>query len=124
MGVLNDDAVALFMLLNSPNVEVLGVTIVPGNTWAENGTAYALRQLELVGRSDVPVFIGVREPLMGSRQAVARRGGTAVGPLGIPGRVRTAAARVLHRARPRAAHRLRDDEAVGRTRRGLHRPQP
>ncbi len=69
MGVLNDDAVALFMLLNSPNVEVLGVTVVPGNTWMENGTAYSLRQLELIGRTDVPVFMGVREPLMGSRQA-------------------------------------------------------
>jgi inosine-uridine nucleoside N-ribohydrolase len=68
MGVLNDDAVALFMLLNSPNVEVLGVTIVPGNSWTEHGTAAALRQLELVGRTDVPVFMGVREPLMGSRQ--------------------------------------------------------
>lgn len=67
MGVLNDDAVALFMLLNSPNVQVLGVTIVPGNTWSENGTAYALRQLELIGRTDVPVFMGVREPLMGDR---------------------------------------------------------
>lgn len=68
MGVLNDDAVALFMLLNSPNVTVLGVTIVPGNTWMESGTAFALRQLELIGRQDVPVFMGVREPLMGSRQ--------------------------------------------------------
>jgi len=68
MGVLNDDAAALFMLLNSPNVEVLGVTIVPGNTWAEAGTAYALRQLELVGRTDVRVFMGVREPLMGDRK--------------------------------------------------------
>jgi hypothetical protein len=68
MGVLNDDAVALFMLLNSPNVEVLGVTIVPGNSWVEHGTAAALRQLELIGRKDVPVFMGVREPLMGSRQ--------------------------------------------------------
>lgn len=68
MGVLNDDAVALFMLLNSPHVEVLGVTVVPGNTWMEAGTAYALRQLEIVGRADIPVFMGVREPLMGSRQ--------------------------------------------------------
>jgi inosine-uridine nucleoside N-ribohydrolase len=68
MGVLNDDAVALFMLLNSRNVEVLGVTIVPGNAWAEHGTAAALRQLELIGRPDIPVFVGVREPLMGSRQ--------------------------------------------------------
>jgi inosine-uridine nucleoside N-ribohydrolase len=68
MGVLNDDAVALFMLLNSPNVTVLGVTIVPGNSWMEHGTAAALRQLELVGRKDIPVFMGVREPLMGNRQ--------------------------------------------------------
>jgi len=68
MGVLNDDAVALFMLLNSPNVQVLGVTIVPGNTWMEAGTAAALRQLELIGRRDIPVFMGVREPLMGNRQ--------------------------------------------------------
>ena len=68
MGVLNDDAAAMFMLLNSPGVQVLGVTIVPGNTWAENGTAYALRQLELIGRSDIPVFMGVREPLMGDRR--------------------------------------------------------
>ena len=69
MGVLGDDAVALFMLVNSPNVEVLGVTIVPGNSWAEHCTASALRQLELIGRTDIPVFMGVREPLMGSRQA-------------------------------------------------------
>ena len=69
MGVLGDDAVALFMLVNSPNVDVLGVTIVPGNSWAEHCTASALRQLELIGRTDIPVFMGVREPLMGSRQA-------------------------------------------------------
>jgi inosine-uridine nucleoside N-ribohydrolase len=68
MGVLNDDAVALFMLLNSASVNVLGVTIVPGNAWMEHGTAAALRQLELVGRTDIPVFMGVREPLMGNRQ--------------------------------------------------------
>jgi len=69
MGVLNDDAVALFMLVNSPGVEVLGVTIVPGNSWAEHCTASALRQLELIGRTDIPVLMGAREPLMGSRQA-------------------------------------------------------
>lgn len=69
MGQLNDDAVAMFMLLKSPDWDVLGVTIVSGNTWTEEGTAYALRQLELVGRKDVPVYAGVSEPLMGSRKA-------------------------------------------------------
>ncbi|BAS28077.1 nucleoside hydrolase [Limnochorda pilosa] len=68
MGILNDDAVALFMLLQSGEVDVLGVTIVAGNTWVEEGTAYALRQLELIGRTDVPVVPGAPEPLMGNRQ--------------------------------------------------------
>ncbi|MQA77442.1 MAG: nucleoside hydrolase [Streptosporangiales bacterium] len=68
MGELNDDAVALFMLANSPSVDVLGVTIVAGNTWAEEGTAYGLRQLELIKRTDIPVIVGAGEPLNASRQ--------------------------------------------------------
>lgn len=68
MGELNDDAVALFMLANSPSVDVLGVTIVAGNTWAEEGTAYGLRQLELIKRSDIPVVVGAGEPLNASRK--------------------------------------------------------
>jgi inosine-uridine nucleoside N-ribohydrolase len=69
MGQLNDDAVAMFMLANSDNVDLLGVTIVAGNTWAEEGTAYALRQLELIGERGVPVLVGAGEPLLASRQA-------------------------------------------------------
>jgi len=67
MGELNDDAVALFMLANA-GVDVLGVTTVAGNTWAEEGTAYGLRQLELVHRTDIPVVQGAGEPLNAARQ--------------------------------------------------------
>ncbi|WP_245828198.1 nucleoside hydrolase [Micromonospora avicenniae] len=70
MGQLNDDAVAMFMLANSKKVDLLGVTVVSGNTWAEEGTAYSLRQLELIKQQNrVPVVQGGGEPLMGSRQA-------------------------------------------------------
>lgn len=69
MGQLNDDAVVLFMLANSDNVDILGLTIVAGNTWVEEGTAFALRQLEIIDRTDIPVLMGSGEPLMGSRQA-------------------------------------------------------
>lgn len=69
MGILNDDAVALFMLLNTDNIDVLGITTVAGNTWVEEGTAYTLRQLELIGRTDIPVHMGIGEPLMGDRSA-------------------------------------------------------
>ncbi|GGZ81766.1 nucleoside hydrolase [Streptomyces subrutilus] len=68
MGELNDDAVTMFMLAASPQVDLLGVTVVSGNTWVEEGTAYALRQLELAGRSDVPVAAGAGEPLMPGRR--------------------------------------------------------
>ncbi|MCY0939806.1 nucleoside hydrolase [Streptomyces antarcticus] len=68
MGELNDDAVTMFMLAKAPDVELLGVTVVSGNTWVEEGTAYALRQLELIGRADVPVVAGAGEPLMPGRQ--------------------------------------------------------
>ena len=69
MGQLNDDAVVLFMLANSEDIDILGLTIVAGNTWVEEGTAFGLRQLEIIGRTDIPVLMGAGEPLMGSRQA-------------------------------------------------------
>ncbi|MFM1655071.1 nucleoside hydrolase [Brevibacillus sp. B_LB10_24] len=67
MGQLNDDAYVMYMLANSDHVDVLGVTTVAGNTWVEEGTAYALRQLELIGRKDIPVVMGAGEALMGNR---------------------------------------------------------
>ncbi|MHA6757048.1 nucleoside hydrolase [Streptacidiphilus sp. PAMC 29251] len=68
MGELNDDAVAMFMLAKSPSVDFLGVTTVSGNTWAEEGTADALSQLQLIGRSDIPVVQGSTQPLLPGRQ--------------------------------------------------------
>ncbi|WP_084000342.1 nucleoside hydrolase [Actinomadura kijaniata] len=69
MGELNDDAATLFMLAKDRGVHVLGVTTVSGNTWVEAGTAYSLRQLELIGRGDVPVVPGAGEPLFAWRQS-------------------------------------------------------
>lgn len=65
-GQLNDDSQALFLLLQS-GVNVLGVTTVSGNTWSAEGAAYALRQLELEGKSNIPVYQGSTDPLFGSR---------------------------------------------------------
>lgn len=65
-GELNDDSQALFMLLQG-GVNVLGVTTVSGNTWSAEGAAYALRQLELEGKQNIPVYQGSADPLLGSR---------------------------------------------------------
>lgn len=68
MGLFNDDAHALIMLINSGAVEILGVTTVAGNSWVENCTAAAVALLQSLGRKDIPVFQGAGEALMGNRQ--------------------------------------------------------
>ena len=59
----HDDAIALLLALASPELELLGVTTTYGNQTLEKTTANALRVLELVGRSDIPVAAGADRPL-------------------------------------------------------------
>jgi len=59
----HDDAIALLLALASPEVELLGVTTTYGNQTLEKTTQNALRVLELVGRTDVPVAAGAERPL-------------------------------------------------------------
>ena len=59
----HDDAIALLLALASPELELLGVTTTYGNQTLEKTTANALRVLELVGRTEVPVVPGAAEPL-------------------------------------------------------------
>ncbi len=70
MAYLNDDAMAMFMLVQADKagmLELLGVTTVGCNVFVPEATTAALRQLELVGRSDIRVYQGTDEPLAGFR---------------------------------------------------------
>jgi len=60
----HDDAIALLLALASPELELLGVTSVAGNSSVDKTTANAIRVLELAGRSDVPVAKGADRPLV------------------------------------------------------------
>jgi inosine-uridine nucleoside N-ribohydrolase len=60
----HDDAMALLLALASPELELLGVTTVHGNTTLANTTTNALKILELAGRGDVPVAAGANRPLL------------------------------------------------------------
>lgn len=74
MGYLNDDAIVLFMLAQADSlglVDFLGVTCVGGNSWVPAGTTASLRQLELIGRGDIPVYMGCDVPIMGFRNIEA-----------------------------------------------------
>jgi inosine-uridine nucleoside N-ribohydrolase len=60
----HDDAIALLLALASPELELLGVTTVAGNQTLEKTTANALKILEFVRRTDVPVHAGASRPLV------------------------------------------------------------
>ena len=61
-----DDALALFLALASPEVQLEAVTTVSGNVLVEYTTRNALALLELAGRGDIPVARGCDRPLVGS----------------------------------------------------------
>ena len=58
-----DDALALMLALNSPELDVRAITVVPGNVTAEMGLENALRMVSLANRCDIPVAAGARHPL-------------------------------------------------------------
>lgn len=60
-----DDAQAIMMALAVPDVEILGITCVHGNTCVENVCKNVLRVLKVCGRLEIPVFKGVSKPLLG-----------------------------------------------------------
>ncbi|HLI69684.1 MAG TPA: nucleoside hydrolase [Ktedonobacteraceae bacterium] len=59
-----DDALALFLALASPEVQLEAVTTVSGNVPIEHTTRNALTLLELAGRADIPVARGCPCPLV------------------------------------------------------------
>jgi inosine-uridine nucleoside N-ribohydrolase len=65
-GGSNLQTVAL--LIRSPQVEVLGITVVSGNQWRDEEVAHVLRLLEIMGRTDIPVMSGAVFPLVRSRE--------------------------------------------------------
>ncbi|KAG8375859.1 hypothetical protein BUALT_Bualt09G0002900 [Buddleja alternifolia] len=53
-----DDAMAIFLALQSPEVEVIGLTTIYGNVYTTLATTNALHLLEIAGRTDIPVAEG------------------------------------------------------------------
>lgn len=58
-----DDALAIMLALSSPELEVVGLTIVEGNVGPDKGAKNAAKVLKYMGREDIPVYIGSDRPL-------------------------------------------------------------
>ncbi len=58
-----DDALAIMLALNSPELDVRALTVVPGNVTAKQGLDNALRMISLANRCDIPVAAGAQHPI-------------------------------------------------------------
>jgi len=67
-GPADSNTMGMMVLLQSPQAEVLGVTVVTGNAWRDEEVKHTLRMLELIGRSDVPVVPGAVFPLVRTQE--------------------------------------------------------
>ena len=63
-GPGGSDMMSLLVLLQSPDVHLLGITIVTGDSWRDEEVAHTLRLIETVGRTDVKVYPGAAFPLL------------------------------------------------------------
>ena len=65
IGTDVDDALALALVLCSPELQLEGVTCVYGDV--DLRARMVIKMLQLCGLSEVPVTVGLREPLLGTR---------------------------------------------------------
>lgn len=63
----HDDAVALMLAAGSPELELLGITIVAGNQTLDNTGRNACHVLQWLGREEVPVYTGCERPMVRDR---------------------------------------------------------
>lgn len=71
-GPATTDQQSILLLLQSPSVDVLGITIVSGDQWRDEEVAHTLRMLELTDHSNIKVYPGAIFPLINSKDEIAR----------------------------------------------------
>jgi len=67
-GPGGSNQMAMLALLQAPQVEVLGITMVTGNAWRDEEALHTLRMLELTGHAHVPVAKGAVFPLVRTQE--------------------------------------------------------
>lgn len=64
MGPATTNLQSIALLLNAPDVEVLGICVPTGDHWRDHQVRHALRLLEIMGRTEIPVVPGAVTPLV------------------------------------------------------------
>ncbi len=66
------DMQAILALVNSPETDVLGITVLTGDDWRDEEVQHTLRLLEIISRTDIPVVPGAVFPLVNSKEYIAK----------------------------------------------------
>ena len=66
-GPAGSNMQAILLLLQSKDVEVLGITIPSGDGWRDENVSHTLRLLEIAQRTEIPVYPGAIFPLVNTQ---------------------------------------------------------
>jgi purine nucleosidase len=66
------DMQSILALVNSPDTDVLGITVLTGDAWRDEEVQHTLRLMEIIGRADIPVVPGAAFPLVSSKEYIAK----------------------------------------------------
>ena len=80
-----DDALAIILAINSPEIELMGITTTYGNVEIEKAVRNTFRILNFLGRLDVPVYKGAYKPIIEEPHPIeAIHGSDGLGDVDIP----------------------------------------
>lgn len=66
------DMQAILAIVNSPDTDVLGITVLTGDDWRDEEVQHTLRLMEIIGRTDIPVVPGAVFPMVSSKEYIAK----------------------------------------------------
>jgi purine nucleosidase len=67
-GPFGTDILGTLMMLQADNIDLLGITLVTGDAWMKQEMAFTLRLLELMGRTEIPVYAGAEFPMLNTKE--------------------------------------------------------
>jgi purine nucleosidase len=67
-GPFGTDILGTLMILQAENIDVLGITLVTGDAWMKREMAFTLRLLEMMGRTEIPVYAGAELPMLNTQE--------------------------------------------------------
>jgi purine nucleosidase len=67
-GPFGTSMLGTLMMLQADNIDLLGITLVTGDAWMRQEMAFTLRLLEIMGRTEIPVYPGAEFPMLNTKE--------------------------------------------------------